>query len=263
MANCFRMDMKRSVLCKKFILIVLGIVLVLVASTWDDLKIYTRWGDVPGYAGPVDTLAKSFAFDKFKIIIVFLCGGLYTGSYCGDVNSRYLRSVLTRTTIHSYVCMKFLTNFISIILGMLAAIGIYAILCIEAGMPLVGTYVEGFFYGEFAIQHPVLYLVMMALQFGVVIAACSGMGLLLSVYQSNLFVSIGMCGFVFFVAVSYIPLDSIFSVFGLVGMYSTLGVNVPHKIMFLWGMLYPITMYTFCAFFFERRLEWRKKHGLI
>lgn len=64
-------------------------------------------------------------------------------------------------------------------------------------MPLVGSYVEGFFYGAFAVRHPVFYLIMMALQFGVITVACSGIGLLLSVYQANLFVAVGTCGLVF------------------------------------------------------------------
>ena len=59
--------------------------------------------------------------------------------------------------------------------------------------------------------------------------------------------------------------SSIFSVLGLISMMPTFsaGTATPHMLMFLWGMLYPLTVYAFCAFFFARRLEWRKKHGLI
>lgn len=263
MASCFRMDLKRSIFCKKFCAVVLGVLIVLIISTWDDLKMYTRWGDVPGYSGPVDALAKSLAFDKFKILVVFLLGGLYTGSYCSDMKSRYIRSIFTRTTITSYTLTRFTVNCLAIILGMLVSFGLYSIICLFGGMPLVGHTVESFFYGTFAVQHPILYLIMMALQFGVITVACSGIGLLLSVYQANLFVAVGTCGLVFFVAVSYIPGGSIFDILGLVSMMSTLGNAVPHRIMFLWGMLYPLTVYAFCAFFFARRLEWRKKHGLI
>ena len=263
MSNCFRMDLKRSIFCKKFCAVVLGVLIVLIISTWDDLKMYTRWGDVPGYSGPVDTLAKSLAFDKFKIVVVFLLGGLYTGSYCSDMQSRYIRSIFTRTTITSYTLTRFAVNCLAIILGMLVSFGLYSILCLFGGMPLVGSYVEGFFYGAFAVRHPVFYLIMMALQFGVITVACSGIGLLLSVYQANLFVAVGTCGLVFYVAVSYIPSRSIFSILGLISMSSTWGSTVSHRLMFLWGMLYPLTIYAFCAFFFARRLEWRKKHGLI
>ena len=241
MSNCFRMDLKRSIFCKKFCAVVLGVLIVLIISTWDDLKMYTRWGDVPGYSGPVDTLAKSLAFDKFKIVVVFLLGGLYTGSYCSDMQSRYIRSIFTRTTITSYTLTRFAVNCLAIILGMLVSFGLYSILCLFGGMPLVGSYVEGFFYGAFAVRHPVFYLIMMALQFGVITVACSGIGLLLSVYQANLFVAVGTCGLVFYVAVSYIPSRSIFSILGLISMSSTWGSTVSHRIMFLWGMLYPDT----------------------
>ncbi|MEI3208896.1 MAG: hypothetical protein V8S84_14155 [Lachnospiraceae bacterium] len=70
-------------------------------------------------------------------------------------------------------------------------------------------------------NHPVFYPIMMALQFGVITVACSGTGLLLSVYQANLFVAVGTCGLVFYVAVSYIPSGSIFSILGLISMSST------------------------------------------
>ena len=150
MSNCFRMDLKRSIFCKKFCAVVLGVLIVLIISTWDDLKMYTRWGDVPGYSGPVDTLAKSLAFDKFKIVVVFLLGGLYTGSYCSDMQSRYIRSIFTRTTITSYTLTRFAVNCLAILLGMLVSFGLYSILCLCGGMPLVGSYVEGFFYGAFA-----------------------------------------------------------------------------------------------------------------
>ena len=256
MSNCFRMDLKRSIFCKKFCAVVIGVLIVLIISTWDDLKMYTRWVDVPGYSGPVD---------KFKIVVVFLLGGLYTGSYCSDMQSRYIRSIFTRTTITSYTLTRFAVNCLAIILGMLVSFGLYSILCLFGGMPLVGSYVEGFFYGAFAVRHPVFYLIMMALQFGVITVACSGIGLLLSVYQANLFVAVGTCGLVFYVAVSYIPSRSIFSILGLISMMPTFsaGTATPHTLMFLWGMLYPLTIYAFCAFFFARRLEWRKKHGLI
>ena len=149
MSNCFRMDLKRSIFCKKFCAVVLGVLIVLIISTWDDLKMYTRWGDVPGYSGPVDTLAKSLAFDKFKIVVVFLLGGLYTGSYCSDMQSRYIRSIFTRTTITSYTLTRFAVNCLAIILGMLVSFGLYSILCLFGGMPLVRTVtVEGLLFTE-------------------------------------------------------------------------------------------------------------------
>ena len=263
--NCFRMDMKRSILCKKFVLTILTVLIVLFASTWKDFKDYTLWGDSPGTLGSLNVLYQCLAFDKFKVIIVFLLGGLYTGSYCSDENSHYIHAVLTRTTLSSYTSSRFLINFLAIMSGMIVSFGLYAIISVCIGLPLVTETIITGYYGMFAMTHPVIYLIMMALQFGVITAACSGAGLLLSAYQSNLFVSVGMCGLVFYAAASYIPYSSIFSVLGLISMYPTFpaGLNTPRKIMFLWGMLYPCTVYAFCAFFFARRLEWRKKHGLI
>ncbi|MEI3208895.1 MAG: hypothetical protein V8S84_14150 [Lachnospiraceae bacterium] len=55
MSNCFRMDLKRSIFCKKFCAVVLGCVdSIDYASTWDEFKNVYDGGDVPGYSGPVE-----------------------------------------------------------------------------------------------------------------------------------------------------------------------------------------------------------------
>lgn len=263
--NCFRMDLKRSIFCKKFIFVVIATYLVLLASTWNEFQTYTWWGDSTGAVGSVNIISTTLAFDKFKVVIVFFLGGLYTGSYCSDENSRYLRSIFTRTTLLSYTISRFVVNFIAIMMEMLIVFILYIGIGFCAGLPLVSENIKNLYYGAFAWDHPMIYSIMMALQFGVITAACSGTGLLLSVYQPNLFVSVGMCGLVFYAATSYIPTESIFSILILLSMLPTFPTRLatPHTLMFLWGMLYPLTVYAFCAFFFARRLEWRKKHGLI
>lgn len=263
--NCFRMDLKRSIFCKKFIFVVIATYLVLLASTWNEFQTSTWWGDSTGAVGSVNIISTTLAFDKFKVVIVFFLGGLYTGSYCSDENSRYLRSIFTRTTLLSYTISRFVVNFIAIMMEMLIVFILYIGIGFCAGLPLVSENIKNLYYGAFAWDHPMIYSIMMALQFGVITAACSGTGLLLSVYQPNLFVSVGMCGLVFYAATSYIPTESIFSILILLSMLPTFPTRLatPHTLMFLWGMLYPLTVYAFCAFFFARRLEWRKKHGLI
>lgn len=263
--NCFRMDLKRSIFCKKFIFVVIATYLVLLASTWNEFQTSTWWGDSTGAVGSVNIISTTLAFDKFKVVIVFFLGGLYTGSYCSDENSRYLRSIFTRTTLLSYTISRFVVNFIAIMMGMLIVFILYIGIGFCAGLPLVSENIKNLYYGAFAWDHPMIYSIMMALQFGVITAVCSGTGLLLSVYQPNLFVSVGMCGLVFYAATSYIPTESIFSILILLSMLPTFPTRLatPHTLMFLWGMLYPLTVYAFCAFFFARRLEWRKKHGLI
>ena len=129
--NCLRMDLRRSIFCKKFVLIVMATLLVLFASTWNEFQSYTWWGDSTGMQGCVNILYNSLAYDKFKVVIVFLFGGIYTGSYCSDENSRYLRSILNRTTLLSYTISRFLVNFIAIMLGMIIVIGLSYCQCLR------------------------------------------------------------------------------------------------------------------------------------
>ena len=79
------------------------------------------------------------------------------------------------------------------------------------------------------------YLIMMALQFGVITVACSGIGLLLSVYQANFVCGSRNMWTGIYVAVSYIPSRSIFSILGLISMSSTWGSTVSHRIYVFMG----------------------------
>jgi hypothetical protein len=110
-----------------------------------------------------------------------------------------------------------------------------------------------------------LYIGMMGLQFGMVCAMSCAVGMLFSVFQPNTFVCIGISGMVFFSAISYIPLGSIFDVYNLISMQPTLpaGQETLQGIMFLWGMLYPICVILICTYLFYRRMKWREQNGLL
>lgn len=140
--NCFRMDLKRSIFVKKFIFVVIATYLVLLASTWNEFQTSTWWGDSTGAVGSVNIISTTLAFDKFKVVIVFFLGGLYTGSYCSDENSRYLRSIFTRTTLLSYTISRFVVNFIAIMMGMLIVFILYIGIGFCAGLPLVSENIK-------------------------------------------------------------------------------------------------------------------------
>ena len=90
-------------------------------------------------------------------------------------------------------------------------------------------------------------------------------GMLFSVFQPNTFFFIGISGIVYFSAISYIPLGSIFDVYNLISMQPTLptGQETLQGIMFLWGMLYPICVILICTYLFYRRMKWREQNGLL
>ena len=60
--NCLRMDLRRSIFCKKFVLIVMATLLGLFASTWNEFQSYTWWGDSTGMQGCVNILYNSLAY---------------------------------------------------------------------------------------------------------------------------------------------------------------------------------------------------------
>lgn len=85
--NCLRMDLRRKYFLQKICINCNGNTFGLFASTWKEFQSYTWWGDSTGMQGCVNILYNSLAYDKFKVVIVFLFGGIYTGSYCSDENS--------------------------------------------------------------------------------------------------------------------------------------------------------------------------------
>lgn len=261
--DCFSMDCKRGIFCARFVLIVLALTAVMIAAEGDNIALFLEHGSTN--MGAVEMIYNALGFDKYKVIIVFLLGGLCAGSFCVDTQSRYIRAMLARTSLFEYSLSRFTVNFIAVVLATVIAFVLFAVIMLCIGVPLWGGYLNEAYYNAIAIPHPWLFLLMQALQFGVIAAACSGIGLLFSAYQQNTFVAIGICGLVFYAAVSYIPLGSIFNLLIILQMSSPLpaGKSTPYALTFIWGMLYPTTVYVICGILFGRKLEWRKRYGLI
>lgn len=256
------MDFKRSLCSVRMIFITAGLAVTVAASSWEMIRdCFTNGADYSA----VDMLGMSMIMDKFKVLMVILTAGIYTTGFCHDFRYHYLRMILTRTDVFSYCVSKFITNTISIIVSCLLAFYMFAGLIACFGISISSNAGTITYYYQMAYRNPILYIGMMALQFGMVCAACCGIGVLLSAFQPNAFVCIGFSGMVFFGAVSYIPLGNPFDVFNLVCMRPTLlsGSDTPEALMFLWGMLYPISIVIVCTYLFYRRMKWREENGFL
>ena len=114
-------------------------------------------------------------------------------------------------------------------------------------------------YYQIGYKFPVLYIGIMGLQFGMVCAMSCAVGMLFSVFQPNTFVCIGISGMVFFSAISYIPLGSIFDVYNLISMQPDIASrtrNIARNYV-LWGMLYPnlCNSYLYISILSENEME--------
>ncbi|MGN0298815.1 MAG: hypothetical protein ACI4C1_06520 [Lachnospiraceae bacterium] len=259
------MDFKRSCLSLRFLGIVLAILFLLIAGEWPALSLRLQ-NDRSQIHSSIYDLWNFLQMDTFKVVVLFLLSGLYTNSFCKDSNSRYLRLILTRTDITTYTQSRFFANFFCIVLACLFAF--YLFLVVTSPVAMISKNSEqdvGVFYQDIVLTAPLLYVAMLALQFAVVATACSSVGLLASSYQANNFVSIGLPGFIFFLALSYIPLTSIFSIKSVVGMDPTFtkSYDSPWQIDYAWGILYPTIVTVICACLFYRRMKWRIDNGRI
>ena len=111
---------------------------------------------------------------------------------------------------------------------------------------------------------PYLFVLMTSMEFGMVVSACSMVGILVSSMQPSAFISIGCAGLTFFLAVSYLPLGTIFDVYNLISMWPTLPGkwDTPQVIMLAWGLLYPMCVIGVCTAFFSRKLMRRIHESL-
>ncbi|MBQ8640531.1 MAG: hypothetical protein IJ468_15450 [Lachnospiraceae bacterium] len=261
--KALKVDLARSLANRKTIAILVAIAAFCLASAWESLWAYEFQGSTAVLVIQFDVLA----MDAFKTVMVLLLCGLYAGSFCRDDSSHYLRLILIRQNVRAYTCSRFLVNTIAVVAVSVASFYLFAGF-LSGFMPIsgdVGTRMNSVYYKAAALGHPLIYVGMMGLQFGMVAAACSSIGLVFSAYQTNYFVSIGLGGMSFFAAISFIPYGTPFDVLNLVSMFSTLpaGYETPQAVMFAWGMIYPAIVIIICAVCFYRRMEWRTCNGYI
>ena len=266
------MDLKRSFAPRKFWSIITVCVILCFLSVADDLPLHMKRiadGGDPG-SGAVNQLHRAMLFDTFKVIMVFAFSGLYTNCFCRDESECYLRMILCRVDSTTYSCSKFLANLLTILCAsvltfLLAAIG-YMLL----GYPFISddatkSTLNAILYKDVAENVPLLYLLMMALQFGMITAACSSVGLLYSAYQPESFISIGASGLVFFLMLSLSMLglnETPFNLLELLGMRTMLPGENP-VLAYAWGMMYPLIVIVLCCMKFEKRMKWRAENGII
>ena len=257
------MDIKRSVISLRFLLITILYAFVLIAGTWDEMQYYVRWKNTLGGKGLIDILSGMLFIDKVKVILVLLSGGLYTDSFCRDEKHHYLRAILTRTDLFRYTVSRVFSNILTVLAGSFAGFFLYGFIAWVMGIEICSMGTVSTYY-TMADRLPVLYIAMIALQFGMISAACCSIGLLFSAYQPDTFVSIGLCGMVFFIATSFLPPGTPFDVYRMIAMMPVFpGENAPEWANWLWGMLFPAAVIMLCSCMFYRRMKWRRANGYL
>ena len=252
----FRADIARSVCSLRFVLMVAASAFLMAASEANQYR--TINGRI--HVSVVDVIGHVMAMDKFKVILVILMAVIYTKSFCDDYNSSYLRGILTRIDATRYAQSRVVANVAAVVLGSLLVFAAVASV-LSIFLPLAS---EEFGQGSpFTIEHPVLYIFLMGLEFGLVTAACTAVGLMFSAFQPNAFVSIALAGMVLFLALSYIP-AGMFSALGVIQLMPVVTKGREFQAVDLaWCMLYPVLAIYACGLVFRKRLEWRVKNGCI
>lgn len=263
--NAFKSDIIRCFHIKKIFFILLLFVAVLLGGQIQDIQTSLLYFDYGETKGVLEILGKALTFDKFKIVLVMLLAALHTNSFCKDDNTHYLRMILNRTNVVCYTQARFLTN--TVFITLLSVLGFVLSAVILSPFFPIHSLVEkyDFYYDNLAANFPVLYLLLMGFQFGILVAAFSSIGLVFSSFQPNAFVSIGLTGLIFFISVSYIPASSIFDIYPVMVLDASFikwtdgakGINLS------WNILYPTLVIVICGYIFYRRLDWRVKNGDI
>jgi len=266
-----RMDFKRGASPAKVIPAILIVVVLMAASSWDTMLPAIQ-NDSWGSYGAVDLLEKQMLFDAYKVVMVISFAAVYTGSICKDIRSRYQRMILSRTNLQAYTASRFLVNAVLIIIVSIISCYLYSAVIMIIGFPVITENAEGgllgsAYYLDWMKAAPYLYIGFIGLQFGIIAAAFSSIGLLFSAYQQDAFVCIGLSAFSFFIAVSVSAFwtGNPFDLLTLMGMQPTLpsGRNTPLPLMCAWGMLYPSLIIILCCLAFYRKMKERVVNGII
>lgn len=261
--NVLKSDLIRCFCYKKIASIVLAFAAVLLIGQAESIQS----GYLVGYggAGIVEILGSALSFDKFKIVLVILLAAFYADSFCRDDNTHYLRMILNRTDLVFYTQARFLTNTLFVTAVSILGFVLSALLLLPffSMVPLVREY--DCYYDTLAMDFPWLYVLLMGVQFGLLAAAFSSIGLAFSAFQPNSFVSIGMAGLAFFLSASYIPESSVFDVLPVVSLAPSFlkSFDASKLVNLSWSLLYPILVILLCGYIFYRRLDWRGNHGSL
>lgn len=253
------MDLVRSICSIRFVVLVLIFTLLLMAGGIRDLERVINWQMSKSV---IKALFLDMNQDRFKVILVLALSGIYTKSFCDDYNSHYLRCVLNRADVVYYAQSRVLINALANVLGSVLGFAV-ATMFYSIFMPLI-TDADSLYHLEYAQKHPLFYILLIGLVFGLVTAACSSIGLLVSSFQPNPFVSIALAGLIFYLAVSYLPDRSIFDFLGVVVLAPLITKSENGQLAdILWCILYPVLIIYISGLIFRKKLEWRVKNGYI
>lgn len=267
LGRVFLMDCKRCFQPARMLVV---IVITVIFIILDQIDMITQFLDYPygTIFGSLDFLNLFLSYDKYKVVIAVLLGTLYTSSFCKDVNTNYLRSILARVDVTTYVRARILSNtaviVVTTVLGFFAYVLVilpkYPLLNLET--PLVMGYV---FYETIFSKYPLLFVLMAGVQMGMYTAVCSSIGIVFSSYQSNAFVSIGLTGLCFFMGLSYLPHNTPINMLSLVSLNlpSAWFENFPPLFSYFWGIFLESMLLCVCGYWFYRRMKWRVANGII
>lgn len=265
--HVFWMDCKR---CFQPIKMLVIIVITAILIAINDINLVMQGWDLPygTFYGSLNYLDTFLLLDKYKVMVAFLMGTLYTSSFCKDLNTNYLRSILTRVDVTTYVQTRILSNAFVIIVTTVLAFFAYVLLMLPKYPPLNinDPLVMGYAYYEtIFVNYPLLFVLMAGFEMGMYIAVCSSIGIVFSSYQSNTFVSIGLTGFCFYLGLSYLPNNTPFDVLGLISMDSPCSwfLDYPRLLTYFWGILLESIAICICGYLFYRRMKWRMSNGVI
>jgi hypothetical protein len=210
----------------------------------------------------VEYISQIVQIDTFKMVLVVILCIMYSDFFCKDKNSGYIRMVLNRTDITTYVQSNFFANTIAILIMSIVIFGIYILIMLPHAA-LTGDTGNDIYYHNIMLNHPYIYVIMVALTFGMVTSMCSSFGILLSVFQPDRFVSIGTSGLLFFILISFSPKDGLFDFYAMVAMYPTIGNQIGENtwVDFLWGIIFPFWIICLNGFLFYKILVRRIKNG--
>jgi len=267
----FRSELRRCFSSGKVWAVLLAVTAFMILSARENMLMYFEldkvwWKDI----GAVDMLQDQMTFDAFKIVIALLLVSLCTGNFCQDLTSQYLRNILSRTDIYTYSLARFGGNLFVIVLISIVASYLYTFVIVCIGFPVISELGDGgllnvVYYREIMEKTPLIYIGMIGLQLGLVIAVFSSIGMVFSVYQPSMFVSIGVAGLSFYLALSMSSIfyGTPFDILNLVSMQSVLpgGRDAPWPLMLCWGIMYPLLIVAVCCLLFYRRLKWRGENG--
>lgn len=192
-------ELYRGMISWKFSGIIFLIGILIPLSSIEEIQLVLQHHENVSQQSVLNLFITFMRFDRYKPLIILLLAAIYGGSFCEDWSNRYIRFLISRSSLKLYAIGKLTANFIAVMIATILSVLLGSAMLLPF-FPLTNESLfdaqslELFYPYEGVVQGklPILYIVIIGVILGISAVLLSTFGILISAWVPNRFVAIGI-----------------------------------------------------------------------